>query len=63
VRTRRKGGESYKRNNKQIIKREAYELRTGGSHGKYKKILGINAGRAIKNVSKRRKTRYSKDSE
>jgi hypothetical protein len=61
VRTRRKGGENYKENSKKIIKREARELRLGGSHRKYKRILGVSAGRAIKNISK--KTRYSKDSE
>jgi hypothetical protein len=63
VRTRRKGGESHRGNSKQVTKREARELRIGGSHGKYKRISGVSAGRTIKNASKRRKTRHSKDFE
>jgi hypothetical protein len=63
VRTRRKGSESHKGNNKKDTKRKAYKLRPGGSHKKYKRISKVSARRAIKNISKRRKTRYSKDSE
>jgi hypothetical protein len=63
VRTRRKGSESYKGNNKKAIKRKAYKLRLGGSYKKYKRISGVSARRAIKNISKRKKTRYSQDSE
>jgi hypothetical protein len=63
VRTRRKGGESYRGNSKKATKREAHKLRPGGSHGKHKRISGVSARRAIKNTFKRRKTRHSKDSE
>jgi hypothetical protein len=63
VRTRRKSSESHKRNNKKDIKRKAYKLRPGGSHRKYKRISEISARRAIKNTSKKRKTRHNKDSE
>jgi hypothetical protein len=53
VRTRRKGGESYKGNSKKAIKWEAYKLRPGGSYRKYKRISGVSARRAIKNISKK----------
>jgi hypothetical protein len=61
VRTRRKGDENHKESSKQAIKRETRKLRACGSHKKYKRVIRVGAGRAIKSISKRRKTRYSKD--